>query len=580
MTRRNLVILLAAILLIAAIWGTVPTIQARGVTLTVNSTGDLGDFNPGNGVCATAPPRAEGGDECTLRAAIEELNAQGPDVNPHHIEFDIAGSGPFTIMPASALPDIVVPLEIDGETQSGAACPTAELPAELLIVLDGSNAGAGVYGLTLDNGSDGSTVRGLVIGNFSLNGLKVFSNDNNIGCNHVGLAADGFSDMGNDQNGITLNGDGNVVGGAASAQQRNVVAYNGGSAIYVVGDNNFIGNNFIGSHADGMGDGGNDDGVYVGGDNNQIGGPSLIARNLIGGNDGFGIRVNSSVGNVLQGNAIGVARDVTTPLPNGSSGIEIVGSAITNTVGGTAALEANLIANNGTDGIYVDDNVVGMPIRNRIQGNSIFNNTELAIDLGADGVDVNDAGDGDSGENEHQNYPVLLSAGGGSLVVTGTLNSQPNTEYTVDFYRSNNCDPSGYGEGRVYLGNGAVTTDGSGDADFAIVLSATASPGDSITATATDPDGNTSEYSACITVVSPVTPTPTPSATATTGPSPTPTATATNGPSPTPTATPTDGPSPTPTATATSGPSPTPTATLPPASDWLYLPAVQSDSGQ
>jgi hypothetical protein len=551
MTRRNLIIGLAALLLLALIWGTVPITQARASTVTVNSTGDLGDYNPGNGVCATAPPIAEGGDECTLRAAIEELNAQGPDVNPHYIEFDISGSGPFTIMPASALPYIEVPLEIDGETQPDAACPTAESPADLQIVIDGTNAGDNVYGLTLDYGSDGSTLRGLVVGNFSSTGIKIFSNDNNIRCNHVGLAADGVSDMGNAQNGIVINGDGNVVGGAASAQQRNVIAYNNVSGIYVTGNGNFIGNNFVGSHADGMGDGGNDDGIYVGGDGNQIGGPSLIARNLIGGNDGFGIRVNSSVGNVLQGNAIGVARDVTTPLPNGSSGIEIVGSAITNTVGGPAALEANLIANNGTNGIYVDDNVVGMPSRNRIQGNSIFNNTELGIDLGADGVDVNDEDDVDTGENEHQNYPILLSAGG-SLVVEGTLNSQSNTEYTLDFYGSSSCDPAGYGEGQVYLGNDTVTTDGSGDASFIIALSVSPPPGSSITATATDPDGNTSEFSACITYTSPATPTPTATA----------------------------GPSPTPASTATPGPSPTPTATLPPASDWLYLPAVQSDTGQ
>jgi hypothetical protein len=156
---------------------------------------------------------------------------------------------------------------------------------------------------------------------------------------------------------------------------------------------------------------------------------------------------------------------------------------------------------------------------------------------------VNDAGDGDTGENEHQNYPILLSATG-SLVVEGTLNSQANTEYTLDFYGSESCDPSGYGEGQVYLGNDTATTGGSGDASFITVLAVSPPSGSSITATATDPDGNTSEFSACITFVAPVTPTPTA------------------------------------TSTATPGPSPTPTATLPPASDWLYLPAVQSDSGQ
>jgi hypothetical protein len=557
MTRRNLVIGVAAtlLLLLSVIWGTVPIIQARSATVTVNSIGDLGDNNPGNGSCDTAPPREEGGAECTLRAAIEELNAQGPDTSPHHIEFDIPGTGPFVIMPASPLPDIEVPVEIDGETQPGAACPTVESPADLLIVLDGTNAGTTVYGLTLSSGSDGSTIRGLVVGNFSALGIQVHSNDNTFRCNHIGLAADGVSDMGNGWSGININGDGNVVGGVASAQQRNVISYNGSAGVYVSGDYNFVGNNFVGSHADGIGDGGNGDGIYVSGIDNQIGGPSLLARNLIGGNDGFGIRINNGLGNVLQGNGIGITRDGTTPLPNGSDGIEILGGAITNTVGGPAPLEANLIANNGGDGIYVDDNVGGMPARNHIQGNFIYNNVELGIDLGADGVDVNDEGDGDTGENEHQNYPILLSADG-NLVIDGTLNSQSNTEYTLDFYGSSSCDPSGYGEGQVYLGSDSVTTNGSGNASFITNLSVSPPAGSSVTATATDPDGNTSEFSACITVTSTSTPTPTPS----------------------PTATATAGPSPTPTQTATPGPSPTPTATLPPASDWIYLPAVQSDN--
>lgn len=554
MTRRNLVIVLVALLFLAVAWVTVPSIQARGFTVTVNSTGDLSDYTPGDGVCATEPPRAEGGGECTLRAAIEELNAQGPDTTPHHIEFDISGTGPFTIMPASPLPYIEVPVEIDGTTQSGAACPTAQTPATLLIVLDGTNAGTNVYGLTLDYGSDGSTIRGLVIGNFSSLGIQVYSDDNAFRCNHIGLAADGVSNMGNNWSGININGNGNVIGGVASAQQRNVIAYNGSAGVYISGNYNFIGNNFIGSHADGLGDGGNNDGIYVSGIGNQIGGPSLLARNLIGGNDGFGIRINNGLGNVLQGNGIGIARDGTTPLPNDSDGIQILGGAITNTVGGPTPLEANLIANNGGAGIYVKDNVGGMPARNRIQGNLIFNNVDLGIDLGADGVDVNDDGDGDTGENGHQNYPILLSASGS--LVEGTLNSQPNTEYTLDFYRSETCDPSGYGEGQLYLGNDTVTTDGSGNASFIVTLSSLLPPDSILTATATDPDGNTSEFSACITATGGVTPTSTPSAT------------------------PTDGPSPTPTQTATPGPSPTPTATLPPPSNWMYLPAVQSDGSQ
>jgi hypothetical protein len=95
---------------------------------------------------------------------IEELNAQGPAAQPHLIGLDIPGSGPFILTPGSALPDISVPVKIDGETQPGAFCPTATAPANLLIVLDGSLAGAAAAGLILGAGSEGSTIRGLVSG--------------------------------------------------------------------------------------------------------------------------------------------------------------------------------------------------------------------------------------------------------------------------------------------------------------------------------------------------------------------------------------------------------------------------------
>src|SRR5438093_7147504 len=82
---------------------------ALAVTFTINSTGDAGDPTP-DGVCATA------GGVCTLRAAIQESNAQaGADV----INFNIPGAGPHTIALASALPTITQPLTIDGFSQPG-----------------------------------------------------------------------------------------------------------------------------------------------------------------------------------------------------------------------------------------------------------------------------------------------------------------------------------------------------------------------------------------------------------------------------------------------------------------------------
>ena len=64
-------------------------------------------------------------------------------------------------------------------------------------------------------------------------------------------------------------------------------------------------------------------------------------------------------------------------------------------------------------------------------------------------------------------------------------------------------DPSGFGEGARYLGAASVTTDGDGNARFDLTLSAASSEGEVVTATATDPDGNTSEFSAAVPVTLP-----------------------------------------------------------------------------
>ena len=91
--------------------------------------------------------------------------------------------------------------------------------------------------------------------------------------------------------------------------------------------------------------------------------------------------------------------------------------------------------------------------------------------------------------------------GSGSTRVAGTLNSNPNTTFQLDFYSNLSCDASGNGEGRTYIGTEThVTTNGSGDASFNATDLTEVPVGHAITGTANNPV-NTSEFSACQTTV-------------------------------------------------------------------------------
>jgi hypothetical protein len=140
------------------------------------------------------------------------------------------------------------------------------------------------------------------------------------------------------------------------------------------------------------------------------------------------------------------------------------------------------------------------PDANMLYQNAIYANGGLGIDLGNDGVDINDPGDGDDGPNGHQNYPVL-SGVTGSPILTVTLQSEGDREYDIDLFRNQTCDPSGYGEGQGYITTIMITTDTSGNVATDIDLRGIASPGDSITALARGDLGVTSEFSNCVTLI-------------------------------------------------------------------------------
>jgi len=209
---------------------------------------------------------------------------------------------------------------------------------------------------------------------------------------------------------------------------------------------------------------------------------------------GDGIQITNYGGNIILGNYIGVDVMGESPEGNSGNGIEIINGSSNNKIGGVNFGEGNLISGNNGAGISILSNGA---TGNLITSNSIYSNGGLGIDLGGNGVTSNDSGDSDTGPNSLQNYPVLGSviSSTGSVTISGTLNSGTSKAYNLQFFASKLADGSGYGEGQNYLGSNTVTTNGSGNATFNVTFSITSSSGSVITATATDPLGNTSEFS-------------------------------------------------------------------------------------
>jgi Calx-beta domain/Carboxypeptidase regulatory-like domain/Beta-propeller repeat len=317
--------------------------------------------------------------------------------------------------------------------------------------------------------------------------------------NYIGTDITGTLALGNNGNGVVA-GENALVGGTVP-EARNIISANGSLGNVALGFNNSgsaatVQGNYIGTDITGTRALGSSaiSGIYISSSNNLIGGLVAGARNVISGNS-VGIQITTSgpvVGNVIQGNYIGVNALGTGPVPNTQQGFAIFG-AVNNTIGGTQNEAGNKIAFNGGPGVSVSSGA-----GNVIRGNSIFSNTGLGIDLGADGVTANDIDDSDTGPNQLQNFPVIVGvmSTSNSTTIQGSLNSIPNTTFQIDFYSNAAVDPSGNGEGAQFLDTTAVNTDGNGDASINVTFPISLAAGRVITATATDPNGNTSEFSA------------------------------------------------------------------------------------
>jgi hypothetical protein len=305
--------------------------------------------------------------------------------------------------------------------------------------------------------------RNIISGNKGV-GITIRGRANLVKGNYIGTDSTGTAAIPNGMEGIWIapGAQGNVIGGSTAAE-RNVISGNDLFAVGISGPDitgNVVKGNYIGVDATGATALRNTYGVVIsdGPQDNVIGSDAPGEGNVISGNGtGMLIRGPDTSGNAIVGNYIGTDDSGSQELPNGR-GIWIVKGAHGNRIGGTEPGEGNLISANYLAGVNVDgSDCVG----NTIRGNSIHSNQQKGIY-------------NQEGGNRELEPPAISS----TSPVAGT--ACPNC--TVDIY-SDSQD-----EGEVYEGSTIADADGNFTFEGKPV-------GPNATATATDSDGNTSEFS-------------------------------------------------------------------------------------
>ncbi|MGI8957393.1 MAG: beta strand repeat-containing protein [Chthoniobacterales bacterium] len=358
-----------------------------------------------------------------------------------------------------------------------------------------STPGQGVGNVISGNSSNGG---------ISNDGIYVANRpgDLTIQGNLIGLDATGTAALPNGVSGINFQdatpGSSTLLVGGKVAGARNVILNNRiagivSNALGLTLQGNYIGTDFTGTVKLA---GGGGVGITIGG-SATIGGTAAGARNVIA-CDGLGLRIFGGE-LTIQGNFFGIGSDGITVLGN-QAGISVENDAVV-TLGGAATGAGNSIAYSTLAGVTVKNTAHAAIRRNSIHDNGMDATTigHPGIDLNGDEVTPNDPGDGDSGPNNLQNFPVIQSVtvSGGMVQITGTLNSLASTTFALEFFSNVHINPLGYGEGKNFLGGASVTTNASGNASFDLSFPAgVGAP--HVTATATDPNGNTSEFSAAL----------------------------------------------------------------------------------
>lgn len=326
------------------------------------------------------------------------------------------------------------------------------------------------FGDYYNNGSEHNTVAGNYLGT-DVTGTKV-------------LGSGSISMRYAHNNTIGTNGD-----GISDELEGNVIAGGGNNAISLIGsNNNRISSNYVGLGADGLTPlGFLTTGVYLNGSNNLIGTDGDGVNDAIEGNiivghgaTGNGIYLSSANYNRLAGNIIGTNRQGDLTSGFAGAGINIYNGDHnqigTDWDGVSDELEANIITNNGyAPQVWWQENdgIANRGHYNALRGNSIYNNVGQGIDLVEGG-----------------NQGIATPTIGAAVYVVGgvAVSGIAMAGSTVEIFTT---DPLyGDGEGKTLVGKAITAADGS----FSTIVNGIYFD-DVITATATDPAGNTSEFS-------------------------------------------------------------------------------------
>ncbi len=290
--------------------------------------------------------------------------------------------------------------------------------------------------------------------------------------------------------GGTTAGARNIISGTSGAQAGTLAEP--GAGITLSGASDLVEGNYIGTNAAGTAILPNLIGATFHLVGSTIGGTTLGAANVIAGNAGDGLRLDQNGGNAVEGNFIGT-NVAGLALANGANGIFVnlpastttppAVIALNDTIGGTVAGSGNVIANNGGAGVAVApraEPITGLSIRE----NSIYGNGKLGIDRGGVGV-----------ATPGYLFFVAATTSGGSITINGVFDGTPGQVYQVDLFANAQADPSGFGQGRTYLGTVAVTPGNSGLVGFQARYNTPPTGQSVITGTVTGTDGNTQDFS-------------------------------------------------------------------------------------